>query len=186
MEIIKLPEIKKKKIQEKIISLIKSGKIFIYPTDTVYGLGCNALNQKAVQRIREIKKSNQSFSVIAPSKQWITKNFVIKFPEYLEKLPGPYTLILKMKKQIVPEIVSKNTLGIRIPKHTFTKIIQKSGLPFVTTSCNVHGHRPISEIKESPKEVFKKVDTIIDAGKLDSPASKVIDLTGKRPKILRK
>ncbi len=174
------------KNRRHILRSIKQGRIFIYPTDTVYGLGCDALNTDAVKKIREIKKSGRPFSVIAPSKGWITENLDVNFPEYLEKLPGPYTLIFEMKKKSVSEIVSTNTLGARIPDHPLTEIIQESGLPFVTTSCNIHGEKTITETKEIPEEIRKKIDVIIDVGKLDKQPSQVIDLTGERPVIIRK
>jgi len=181
--------IKLKNIEEKgIIEKIKQGYIFIYPTDTVYGIGCNALNSSSVKKIREIKKSKKPFSVIAPSKQWISKNFKIE-KKYLRKLPGPFTLILKMKrKNLVAEEINLNlkTLGIRIPNHRFTKIIQKSKLPFITTSVNISREQLISKVKEIPKEIFKKVDIVIDNGKSNKTPSTIIDLTKKIPRITKR
>ena len=79
---------------------IKSGKIFIYPTDTIYGLGCDATNAEAVKKIREIKERTKSpFSVIAPSKKWIKENCEITKKRALWKLPGKYTIIFKLKNK---------------------------------------------------------------------------------------
>ena len=73
-------------------------KIYVYPTDTIYGIGCDATNDKLVLKIRSIKKRDEKpFSIIAPSKDWIKNNFEIIHPEYLDKLPGPYTLVMKPK-----------------------------------------------------------------------------------------
>ena len=174
------------KPRSEVTRSIKSGKILIYPTDTVYGLGCNALNAESVAKIREIKKSSQPFSVIAPSKAWMRENLAIRFPAYMQKLPGPYTLILEMKKQLVPEIVSVKNLGVRIPDHPFTKIIQESCVPFITTSCNLHGKETIREVGKIPEEITRKVDIIIEGGRLNNPPSQVIDLTGDKTKVLRK
>ncbi len=166
----------------QIIKAIKSGAILIYPTDTVYGIGCNAKLAKSVKKIREIKQQfDRPFSVIAPSIDWIAKNLEIK-KEVREKLPGPYTFILKKKKECVAKNVTfDNTLGVRIPKHKFTKIIQEAGVPFVTTSANLTGEKA----PKSLKEVKLKADYVIDGGTLKGKPSKVIDLTGK-PKVLRK
>lgn len=183
-KIIKLKNIGEKEIIEKI----KQNYIFIYPTDTLYGIGCNALNSNSVKKIREIKKSKKPFSVIAPSKQWISKNFKIE-KKYLKKLPGPFTLILKMKRK---NLVAKeanlnlNTLGVRIPNHRFTKIIQKAKVPFITTSINISGEQFITKVKEIPKEIFKKVDIVIDDGESNKAPSIIIDLTKKIPKIIKR
>ena len=92
---IKLDEtLNDKDSMDGIARQIKSGAIFIYPTDTVYGLGCNAEDIRAVKKLRQIKGTDHPFSVIAPSKQWIQDRLNVKFPEFLEKLPGPVTLIM--------------------------------------------------------------------------------------------
>jgi L-threonylcarbamoyladenylate synthase len=175
--------------EKDIIKNIKKGKIFIYPTDTIYGIGCDATNSKAVKKIREIKKKdNKPFSVIAPSKKWIIKNFYVN-KKYLKKLPGKYTLILKLKnKKVVSKYVNNNmsTLGVRIPKHDITKIIQKSGKPFVSTSVNITGKDYIKNLKDLPKEILKNVDVIINVGVLNNEPSTIINLIGKKLKIIKR
>jgi len=183
-KIIKLKTIEEKEIIEKI----KQGHIFIYPTDTVYGLGCNALNSNSVKKIRKIKKSKKPFSVIAPSKQWISKNFKIE-KKYLKKLPGPFTFILRMKRKnlVAKEVnLNLNSLGVRIPKHRFTKIIQKSKVPFITTSVNISGKKFITTINKIPRKISKKVDIVIDDGKSNKTPSTIIDLTKKTPKVTKR
>ena len=112
----KLPSKIQKQVDEGI-SILKGEGIVAFPTDTVYGIGCNAKLEKSVERIREIKKQfDRPFSVIAPSIDWIAKNLEIK----KEVRPGPYTFILKKKRECVAENVSfGDTLGVRIPKHEF-------------------------------------------------------------------
>ena len=176
------------KIKRKdIVSLIKKGALFIYPTDTIYGIGCNAENSESVLKIRTIKRSKiNPFSIIAPSKEWIEQNLIIKFPEYLEKLPGPYTLILEKKNQLfLKEANRPNTLGIRMPNHPFTTLIQEAGVPFITTSVNISGQKPIQQISETPDEIEEKIDIAIDVGVLNNPPSTVFDLTGDKPEKIR-
>lgn len=182
VRIIKLEELK----ERHIVNNIGKGKIFIYPTDTIYGLGCDATNEKAVKKVREIKQSKKPFSVIAQSKQWIYKNFDAR-KSYIRKLPGPFTFILKMKKRIVPESVTgSESLGVRIPRHPFIKTIQKAKKPFITTSVNLSGNKPIIKIEEIPEEILSKVDLVIDAGTLDNSPSTIIDLTGKIARIVKR
>ena len=184
MQIIKLEDVIHEK--KKIISWIKEGRIFVYPTDTVYGIGCNALNVKSVLRIRMIKGTQHPFSVIAPSRKWIEENFEIRFPEYVDMLPGKITLILKQKNRVIPHEVSKSeNVGVRIPAHPFTGIIQESGVPFVTTSANISGEKTITEISELPERIREGIDVAVDGGKLGLKASKIIDLTGEEPRVVR-
>ncbi|MFH1332792.1 MAG: L-threonylcarbamoyladenylate synthase [archaeon] len=173
----------------EIIEQIKEGAIFIYPTDTVYGLGCNALDADAVKRLRKIKgRSNKPLSIIAPSKAWITRNFETK-KSYINKLPGPYTFIMKPKKEkLLPDEVTKgvDTVGVRIPDHPFTKIIQKAGVPFITTSVNISGEAPVTDLSKIPSEILNNVDYIIGDNSLDNAPSALIDLTGEIPKIIKR
>jgi len=174
-----------KDLKGTVISLISRGGVFIYPTDTVYGIGCNAEMAAPVQRIRALKRTQHPFSVIAPSMDWIKENMVINHPEYLDKLPGPYTLILQKKRHILRDVSRLDTLGIRIPAHPFTKVIQEAGFPFVTTSANVSGQDVLRGPDDIPEELKNRIDVIIDAGVLDNPPSTVFDLTGEEVKTIR-
>lgn len=174
--------------KSEIIKEIKKGSIFVYPTDTVYGLGCNAYNENSVGKILKIKKSKQPLSVITPSKKWISNNCIVS-KEIIDKyFPGPFTLILKKRKECkVPLIVSngKNILGVRIPKHEFTEIIKEADIPFITTSANLHGNGTPKSFEEIPKEILNKADFIIKNGKMSGKPSRIIDLTFNKIKIIR-
>ncbi len=167
--------------------LMQKGAIFVYPTDTIYGIGCNAEIGEQVLKIRNMKRSKVNpFSVIAPSKEWIEQNFIIKHKEYLDKLPGPYTLILEKKDPLfLKEANRPNTLGVRIPAHPFTKLIHEAGVPFITTSVNISGQKPTQQISEIPEEMQEKIDIAIDVGILNNPPSSVFFLTGDVPKKIR-
>jgi tRNA threonylcarbamoyl adenosine modification protein (Sua5/YciO/YrdC/YwlC family) len=171
--------------REMVVGIIE-GKVFLYPTDTLYGLGCDAMNHAAVKRIRIIKSSNHPFSVIAPSKGWILENLVVRHERYLDRLPGPYTLIFRARKSIVCRQVSGRTLGVRIPDHPLTEVIQESGQPFVSTSANMSGEIPVWSTAGVPSGIERNVDVAIHDDILRGPASTVIDLTGRSPKVLRK
>lgn len=165
---------------EEIINSIKQGKIFIYPTDTIYGLGCDATNIDSVNKIKEIKQRDKDkpLSIIAPSLDWIKEHMIIDC-DLSKYLPGPYTIILKKKNLKFLEWVSNtDSLGIRIPKHEFTELIQKTNLPFITTSVNLSGEPFITEISQIPEEILDNTDHIIDYGELTGKPS-ILIINGK-------
>lgn len=167
--------IKIENLEEDIIEKLKT-EIFIYPTDTIYGIGCNTLNKTLVNKIRILKgRDNKPFSIIVPNIEFILKNFETT-EDYIKKyLPGPYTLLLKKKNNNFLSHVSENEyIGIRIPNHKFTKIIENIGIPIITTSVNLSGEKPANSIEEINKVIAKKVPIIIDAGKLSGKPSTLI------------
>jgi len=178
--------------EDFFLSEIEKGKIFVYPTDTIYGIGCDATNSESIKRIREIKmRDNKPFSVIVPNKTWIKDNCVINFlaGKWINKLPGRYTLILKLKnlnvvarKELLGDFY---TLGIRIPDNWFAEIIEKFGKPFVTTSVNLAGREYLTSIEDLDPNIKAKIDYIIDEGKLENLPSKIVDLTNGE-KIIRR
>jgi L-threonylcarbamoyladenylate synthase len=179
MKVIKVSRaLESKEIPKALIE----GKIFVYPTDTLYGIGCNAEISESVKKIYQAKNRSldKPFSVIVPSKEWIFKNTKIskenkRFVESL--LPGPYTVILKVKKRI-PFVVSKEkTIGIRIPKNEFCDLIRRQNILFVTTSVNLTEEEPVFRIEDIPPPIRKIVDFAIDAGEIKGYASRVFDLT---------
>ena len=166
--------------KEEIVKAIKAGSIFIYPTDTIYGMGCNSTNKEAVQKIREIKKRERNpMSVIAPNKEWIKQNLSSSDDSKLDLLPGPFTLILNMKNvEIVAQNVSyMKTLGARIPKNWFSEIIAEALLPFITTSVNFSSEKNMERIEDVPKELLEQVDYVIYEGAIVGKQSTRIDLT---------
>ena len=174
---------------------ILAGKIFIYPTDTLYGLGTNAQIGSSVKKIFTIKKRTISpLLIVAPSMDWIFSNCKIKNDSVrnliLTKLPGPYSFILNLKsKEIVHSLVKgeRNSIGVRIPKHWFSEIISESNIPFISTSVNFSGHPSCKTIGEIPFQIINRVDYIIaDDKSVRGKGSKIIDLTNEKERILRK
>lgn len=161
--------------------LIKEGSIFVYPTDTIYGIGCNALDEKSVKKIRTIKERYKNpFSVIAPSPKWVKENLAVtkNAEEWLKKLPGPYTLIMKKKKKCVAESVTEGqgTLGIRVPKHWISKAVCEMDFPIVTTSVNKTGREFMTSIEDLDPEIKDEVDFVIDEGTKKANPSTIIFL----------
>lgn len=172
-------EIKTKDIPKEILA----GKIFIYPTDTIYGLGCDATNKKAVEKIKNIKDRDRDkpLSIIAPSMEWIKENLVIE--EHLDLkqyLPGPYTIILKKKNlSFLNHVSSNDAIGVRIPLHNITKEIQKAGVPFITTSINLSGEPFALNLEEIKPEITNKVDYIIESDSTLSGKPSTLIINGK-------
>jgi len=167
---------------------ILKGKIFVYPTDTIYGIGCDATNDKSVLKIRKIKhRDKKPFSIIAPSKKWILENFEVKHKDFLKKLPGPFTFVMKLKNNstISKHVSYTDKVGVRIPNNSFTRRVQKVGKPFVTTSVNISGEPHLINPSKLKSGISEQIDLLIDEGTLSGKPSTVIDLTGNEPKILR-
>ena len=165
-----------------VFERIKAGDIFIHPSDTIYGLGCNATDEKAVKRIREIKqRPSAPLSIWVPSLEWIKNNCEIskETEKALKLLPGPYTIILKLKnvKAIAKGVVNNQTVGIRYPNHWFSEFVKKLGFPIITTSVNLSGEPFMTDIKNINPQMERKIDFMIYEGKKEENPSKVINTT---------
>ena len=177
---------------EEAIRVMAHGGIVLYPTDTVYGLGVNIFNKKAVRRVYDIKKRSlmKPLSIIVSSKDAISHvaNLRIRDKIYVDKfLPGPYTLILN-KTKIVPRVVTSGLkhVGVRIPDNEIACRISDL-FPVTTTSANLSDH----EVCETPDEILDQlnhdVDLVIDVGKLKrNKPSTIINLTSEKPIILER
>lgn len=190
MEILTKTQILENK--EFYIKEILNGKIFIYPTDTIYGIGCNATLDKPIQKINQIKnRKNKASLIIAPTIDWIQKHTYITIEQVREitkKFKTQHSIILKLKnKEIISPHTNQNlkTIGIRHPNHWFTELITETNLPFTTTSVNLAGEESATSINKINPEISSQVDYIIeDDNSMTKKASTIIDLT-KNNKILR-
>lgn len=171
---------------------IEEGSVFVHPTDTIYGLGCDATNKEAVKRIRDVKDRHESpFSVIAPSKEWILENCHINegAKEWIDKLPGGYTLILRLKNKdcIAPNVnFDLQTLGVRIPEHWFSKVVSKINKPMVTTSANKSGEDFMTSLDNLNPEINDHIDFIIYEEEKHGKPSTIVDLTNEVPIVIRR
>ena len=156
--------------------------VFVYPTDTIYGIGCNALNGQLINWIRDMKgRYEMPFSVIAPSKEWIREFCVVdeEAESWLAKLPGPYTLILKIKEfEEIPHSLTqgKETLGVRIPNHWISDLVKEMGIPLVTTSANRTGQNHLQDIEDLSSDWREDIEFAIDEGELTGTPSTLVHL----------
>ena len=186
-------------VVDEAVKVLKNGGVFAYPTDTVYGFGCDATNAKAVKKINTIKKREEkAFSVIVRDLKMINEYVYLskKDEKIIDKvLPGPFTLIFNGRENLPLDVTGKKrSLGIRIPDYSFTKAISEQfDKPYVTTSVNLSGEPPLVvgvDIRVKFEKNEEKPDLIVDAGRLGSrdevpEPSTVVDLTGGKPSILR-
>ena len=180
---------------KKVVDVLKSGGLVIYPTDTVYGLGCDITNTKALERIAKIKgikleKANFSFvcSDLSNLSDYVKQIDTSTFKILKRTLPGPYTFILPGNNDLPKEFRKKKTVGIRIPDNDIAlEIVRILGNPIVSTS--IHDEDEVLEYSTDPELIFEKwqhlVDLVIDGGYGDNVGSTIIDLSGYEPVVIR-
>lgn len=187
------PDLKK---VEQVINILRNGGIVIYPTDTVYGIGCDINNQRAIEKICKIKGINpkkHNFSIICADLGNIALyTRVISKPVFkiMKKgLPGPFTFILEASN-LVPKMLNSNkkTVGIRVPAHAIPRLlVEELGNPILTTS--IRDEDDVIEYSTDPELIFEKyqnlVDLVIDGGYGQNVASTVLDCTSDEIQILR-
>ena len=179
---------------DKVAAVLKKGGLVIYPTDTVYGLGCDIHNIKALEKIallKGVKIEKATFSFICNNlshlSDYVKQIDSSTFKILKRALPGPYTFILPGSKSLPKVFKKKKTVGIRIPDNTITQsIVKVLGNPIVSTS--IRDEDEILEYTTDPELIFEKwgkfVDLVIDGGYGGNSASTVIDLTNE-PIIVR-
>lgn len=187
------PELRK---INRVVEVLRNGGIVIYPTDTIYGIGCDLLNRKAIERlcrIMDIKPNKLDLSFICNDLSHISE-FVKRvdtpvFKVLKNLLPGPYTFIMESSTK-VPKIldVNKKTVGIRIPDHNIPRtIVAELGNPLITSSIKDDDH--IKEYTTDPEEIYDDfknlVDVVIDGGAGGNVPSTVIDCTGPELTLVR-
>lgn len=180
---------------EKVVATLKRGGLIIYPTDTVYGLGCDITNIKALERIakiKDVKLENANFSFVCQDlshlsdyvKQINTSTFKI----LKRALPGPYTFILPGSNNLPSPFKKKKTVGIRVPNNNIAiAIVKLLGNPIISTS--IRDEDEVLEYTTDPELILEKwhdiVDLVIDGGYGDNQASTVIDLSEDVPLVIR-
>lgn len=180
---------------KKVVEVLKNGGLVIYPTDTVYGLGCDITNTKALERIAKIKgvkleKANFSFicNDLSNLSDYVKQIDTATFKLLKRALPGPYTFILPGNNNLPKEFKKKTTVGIRIPDNAIAlEIVKMLGNPIVSTS--IRDDDEVLEYSTDPELIFEKwqnrVDMVIDGGYGDNMGSTIIDLSGHEPIVVR-
>lgn len=195
MKIIKVTSKNKDEIAIEATHVLKKGSLIIFPTETVYGLGADPFNKKAVMKIykakgRDFDKPLQLLISDLKQVKKYSRNIRSKVLTMMKKnWPGPLTIIVK-KRSVVPSFVTgrRETVGLRMPDHDIAlDIIRAFGRPIAATSANKSGKKPPKTAKEAMKYFKTGISLVIDGGKTKTgKPSIVIDATGKKIKVLRK
>ena len=176
----------------KAVEVLRKGGLIIYPTDTVYGIGCDIYNKQALEKVLEIKNNSYSklFSFVCHNLKDIAK--YAKVSDYAYRtmkhlLPGPYTFILPATKQAPTLLRSRRkTVGIRIPNHPVAlKIVEEFGSPIISTSTTSRRGNVLINPQEIKNVFNSQVDLMLASGILNGRPSSVINLSEEEPEVIR-
>jgi len=172
--------------------LFHSGKIFIYPTDTIYGIGGNPFDENVVKRISDIKGRNEKKQFI-----WLLSDFenLMNYVDvlynthldFLQKIwPAPVTIILNLNAR-TKEIINQDTIAVRIPQNDFClNLLKEISRPLISTSVNKSGEDPINQIDQIVQKFSPHVDAFLfQSDSTERKSSTIVDLTSKQPKLIR-
>lgn len=186
------PQNPQKRLINKVAEVLKEGGVIAYPTDTIYGFGCDIFNKKAIRRIYQLKKRQPAkpFSFICSDLKHISEyaqvtNYAYKTMRRL--LPGPYTFILPGSK-LVPKIMltKRKTVGIRVPQNNIClAIVQALGHPIISTSVGFSGQEVLSDPLQIEETFGSQIELTIDGGSLINQPSSIISLLDDQPEVIR-
>lgn len=180
---------------KKVVDVLKNGGIVIYPSDTVYALGCDITNNRALERVAQLKgvkleKANFSFVCedLSNLSDYVKQIDTATFKILKRALPGPYTFILPGNNNLPSVFKKKKEVGIRVPDNAITQaLIRGLGNPIISTS--IKDEDEVIEYTTDPELIFEKweklVDVVVDGGYGGNIASTVIDLTSGEPQLIR-
>lgn len=179
----------------QVVEVLRKGGLVIYPTDTVYGLGCDLTNSKALERLALVKgvkldKANWSFicADLSNLSDYVKQIDTPTFKILKRALPGPYTFILPGGNNLPKDFKKKRTVGIRVPDNAIAQaLVRGLGSPIVSTS--IRDDDDVIEYTTDPELIYEKwhnlVDVVVDGGYGGNVASTVIDLSGPEPEVVR-
>lgn len=184
------------KAVEKCVEVLRAGGVILYPTDTVWGIGCDATNEEAVQRIYALKQSNDKRAMLCLCRdadmivRYVNRAPGIAF-EVMELSDKPLTAILPGAVGLAPSLIpEEGTLGVRVPRHDFCQaLLRKFGRPIVSTSANISGEPAAKRLKEVERAIIEGVDYVVNPrfeGKPTFKPSSIIAFgEGNEVKIIR-
>ncbi|MCU0656614.1 MAG: L-threonylcarbamoyladenylate synthase [Polyangiaceae bacterium] len=180
-----------RKIQ-RAVDALERGDVIAYPTDTVYGLGCDLFNKKAVDRLYQIKGMDRArqLAFICPDLSDIARYAIVENPAYRilkRMLPGPYCFILEATREVPRLVQSKRkTVGIRIPNHEVILAVTRAlGRPVISTTANLPGEEDALIDPDEIDDRFPGLALVLDAGAGGKIPTTVVDLTSTPPTIVR-
>jgi len=182
-----------RKIQRAVAAL-NAGELIAYPTDTVYGLGCDLLNKGALDRLYQAKNMprSQSLALVCVDLSDIARYCVVDNATYRllrRLLPGPYTFILPATKEVPRRLMhpKKKTVGVRIPDHVVAQaILAELGEPLLSTTLTLPGdEEPMTQGWEIKDRLDHAIDAVIDSGECGTVPTTVVDVSGEEPAIVR-
>lgn len=180
---------------EKVVRALRDGALIIYPTDTVYGIGCDITNNKALEKLAKLKgvkleKATWSFicADLSNISDYVKQIDTATFKILKRSLPGPYTFVLPGNNNLPKAFKKRKTIGIRVPDHSIPKkIVEMLGNPIVSTS--IYDPDLVLEYTTDPELIFEKwsphVAFVIDGGYGDNVPSTIVDLSGDSPELIR-
>lgn len=179
---------------ERVVSALKSGEVIAYPTDTVYGLGCDLMNKRAIDRLYEVKRMERThhLAFICPDLSSIARYAIVENHQYRilrRYLPGPYCFILEATRE-VPRLVQtkRKTIGIRVPDHAVIRAVAESlGSPIISTTAQQPGAEQPELDPREIDECFKGIGLVIDTNEPGGlTPTTVVDLTKNPPELVRR
>ena len=189
------PENPQESALEKVVRALREGALIIYPTDTVYGIGCDITNNKALEKLAKLKgvklaKATWSFicADLSNISDYVKQIDTATFKILKRSLPGPYTFVLPGNNNLPKAFKKRKTVGIRVPDHSIPKkIVEMLGNPIVSTS--IYDPDELLEYTTDPELIFEKwashVVFVIDGGYGDNVPSTIVDLSGDAPELIR-
>jgi tRNA threonylcarbamoyl adenosine modification protein (Sua5/YciO/YrdC/YwlC family) len=186
------PENPQLRLVRQVAEILRNGGVVAYPTDTIYGIGCDIFNKKAIRKIHQLKRQpdTKPFSFICPDLAGLSRfarvtNYAYKTLKRL--LPGPYTFVLEGSREVPKMMLTRRkTAGIRVPDHKIClAIVQELGNPIISTSATDRDGNVLNYPWEINDELGHLLDAVVDGGPVSGQASSVVSLVADMPEVLR-
>jgi tRNA threonylcarbamoyl adenosine modification protein (Sua5/YciO/YrdC/YwlC family) len=176
---------------QRALETVENGGILVYPTDTVYGMGCDLQNKDALDRLYRLKKipKRKPLSFICSDLKMVSSYGKLSNSAHgmmRKLLPGPFTFILQASREVPKLMISKQrTVGIRVPEQEFVlELVKRLGRPLVNTSASDTLEEVVSD-PDQIEEMYPRADLMISLGQQRSEASTILDFTGDMPEVVR-